>query len=297
MHFDIQQPFALLPSAVPRLVSILAGDSPAKLEEVQQPYALAAADGPRVDLREAMAASGSGSAGMVAIIPLSGVLSPQGGWGTSLDAFARIVRQADASPNISTILLHITSPGGTVTGTPEAADAVRAVRAGDRTRIVAMADGMMASAATWIGTAADEVVVSPSGEAGSIGVISVYAEVSKMLADAGYSVTVVRNPDKKARFTGFEPMTDEMRTHLETRNLAFYEQFKRAMADNRKVRVDSVESRFGGGEMMDSREAKEAGLVDRVDTFDNTLARLLTKPARKAPGGYKAALQLASLDT
>lgn len=296
---DFLQPFALLPSAVAGLVQMVAAEmSGQSSEHPAEPYVLSSADADPVPMSDVIsgAASGSASPGMVAVIPLVGTLSPNGRYGgTSLDGFARAVRQADASPNISTIMLHITSPGGTVTGTPEAADAVREVRTSGKTRIVAFADGMMASAATWIGTAADEVVLTPSGEAGSVGVITVYAEISQMLADAGYKVDVIRNPSKKARFTGFEPLTDEMRAHLETMNMAAYEKFKRAMADNRKVRIDSVENKFGGGEMLDSDTAKAAGLVDRVDTFDHTLSRLLTRPARKAPASYRAALQIAEI--
>lgn len=295
MRFDAMEPHAILPEAVAELVGRITGKLPPVDKAAREPYCLGDEDSEPLDWAAAMA--GGGSAGMLAIIPLAGPLSPDGRYGgTAMNSFARVVAMADANPNIGTILLHITSPGGTVTGTPEAGDAVRAVRDGGRTRIVALADGMMASAATWIGTAAEEVVVTPSGEAGSIGVISMYADQSKLLEAIGLTVDVIRNPSKKARFTGIEPLTEEMRQTIESRNASAYEKFKRAMADNRKVRIDQVEGKFGGGEMMDAEEAKEAGLVDRIDTLDRTISRLLKKPSRRAPAGMAAKLQLAELD-
>lgn len=296
MRFDATEPHAILPEAVAELVGQLTGRLPRAQQAVPEPYCLATEGGEPVDWAASMA--GGGSAGMLAVIPLSGPLSPDGRYGgTSLNGFARAVAMADANPNISGILIHITSPGGTVTGTPEAGDAVRAVRDGGRTRIVALADGMMASAATWIGTAAEEVAITPSGEAGSIGVISMYLDRSKMADDMGVKIDIVRNPDKKARFSGFEPLSEEMRQTMETRNASAYERFKRAMADNRKVRVDTVEAKFGGGEMMDADAAKEAGLVDRIDTLDRTISRMLKRPARKAPSSALAALALTTLDS
>lgn len=293
MRFDCE-PMAILPEAVSSLVMMQAGMGP-QADEVPQPYLLSDASGQPIEWSAAGQMSGT-SGGLLAVIPLMGALSPEGEYGgTPTTAFARAMAQADASAAVSTILIHARGPGGTVTGTPEAADAVRAVRDGGRTRVVTIADAMMASATTWIGTAAEEVVITPSGQAGSIGVITVYAERSKMLEEMGVKVDVIRNPSLKARFTGVEPLTEEMRATMEESNLRAYNQFKRAMADNRKVRVDSVESRFGGGEMMSAEEAKEAGLVDRIATVDATLTRLLTRPQRRAPARSRAELAKARL--
>jgi signal peptide peptidase SppA len=256
-------------------------------------------DGKRVELASLDAAAGNvkPSGGMLAVVPLMGPLTSQGTWrGTSLNEFVRTIKMLDANSAVSSILIQITSPGGTVTGTPEAADAVRAIRAAGNTRIVAIADGMMASAATWIGTAAEKVFVTPSGEAGSIGVISMYTDFSKAYEEMGVKIDVMRTPALKARFTGVEPLTDEMRATMQVGLDKSYESFKRAMADNRGVRVDSVESKFGGGEMLDAQEAKEAGLVDGIATVDETIAWMTAKTTRQAPRSHRAALALAELD-
>jgi capsid assembly protease len=288
MQFDPMEPMALLPSYASEFVRAMMAEShsmPTVKAAMPQPYL--------TDGMSRAEISSAAKGNMLAVVPLWGVLSPSGYGGTSLDEFTRTIRMLDANTNVSDIVLNITSPGGTVVGTPEAADAVRRVRDNGQTRITAVANGMMASAATWIGTAASEVVVTPSGEAGSIGVISMYANASKYYEAMGVEIDVMRVPEKKARFSGVEPMTDEMRQLVELRIGQSYERFKRAMADNRSVRIDQVESKFGGGEMLSAVEAKESGLVDRIATLDDTIARLAK---RRAPSSARLALAKAQIE-
>src|SRR5207247_2106519 len=54
--------------------------------------------------------------------------------------------------------------------------------------ITALANGLMASAAYWLGSQADEVVVTPSGEVGSIGVYQLHEDWSQNLAQEGIKV-------------------------------------------------------------------------------------------------------------
>lgn len=296
MQFDPTEPLAILPEIAATLF--------ARMAEAELPGSLFASlfdqerERPKLQMldewgKETTIPGNSGS--MIAIVPVWGALSPDGYWGTSLDDLARTVTLLDNNPNVSKILLNVTSPGGTVTGTPEAADAIRAVRDRGETKIIALANGMMASAAMWIGAAAEEVVITPSGEAGSIGVFAAYTDWSKAYEQAGVKVNIMRTPRKKALFSGVEPMTDEMRQHVETRIAQSYEKFKRAMASNRGIRIDQVESKFGGGEMLRAEDAVEAGLVDRIGTLDQTIARLVGN--RKAPAGARAALAKAQLAT
>lgn len=276
MQFDPTQPMALLPDAVTELVGIAQGKITAR--QSQQAYGVSEAGIPVSEPAQ----------GMIAVVPLWGPLTPSGDWGgTSLDDFASLMRSLDNNPNVSTIVLNTNTPGGTVSKTPEAAAAVRAVRDHGKTKIIAVVNGMMASAGTWVASGASEIVITPSGEAGSIGVICMYADWSKAYESVGIKVDVLRVPSGKARFSGIEPLTDEMRQVMQGKLELSYEQFKRAVADNRGIRIDQVEKKFGGGEMMDAQSAVDAGLVDRIGTLDDTLARLMT---RRAPSNSRAML-------
>lgn len=281
MQFDPTQPLAILPEYTSQLVSLLRGEIP----DQDRPTLRMLDQGGRET-------SDGRQQNLIAVVPIWGVLTPDGWSGTSLDDLARTVTALDHNSNVGAIVLNVTSPGGTVTGTPEAASAVRAVRDRGETKIVSVANGMAASAAMWISAAAETVYVTPSGEAGSIGVIAMYADWSKAYERYGVKVDVMRTPQKKARFTGVEPMTAEMREHVETRIAESYEKFKRAMATNRGIRIDQVESKFGGGEMLSAEQAVEAGLVDRIATLDQAIARLTS---RKTHASARASLAKAML--
>ena len=281
MQFDPTQPMALFPDAVTELVGIAQGKIATK--SIPSAYGI----------NEAGLQVSEPTQGMIAVVPLWGPLTPSGDWGgTSLDDFARLMRSLDNNPNVTTIVLNTNTPGGTVAKTPEAAAAVRAVRDNGKTKIVAVVNSMMASAGTWIASGASEIVITPSGEAGSIGVICMYADWSKAYESAGIKVDVMRVPAGKARFSGIEPLTDEMRQIMQGKLQLSYEQFKRAVADNRNIRIDQVEKKFGGGEMMDAQAAVDSGLVDRIGTLDETLAKLMT---RRAPSNARAQLAKAML--
>lgn len=299
VEFDPCQPYALLPQAAPAFISWVFAKDDREPEELENAIRLFGCDGIELDAKSGASDQSQQTGQLLAVVPVVGSLTPSARYGgTSLTQLARVIEQFDNHPNIGGILLQVTSPGGTVTGTPEAGDAVRAVRERGQTKIWAIADGLMASAATWIGTAADKVFVTPSGQVGSIGVISMYADYSKMYSELGIQVDVVRTPKLKARFTGVEPMTDDMRATMQLSVDKAYGQFKEAMGKNRKVKPDAVEEKFGGGEVLDASEAVQSGLVDGVATVDSVIRTMvagLTRK-RKAPGSVAAALQLAALE-
>jgi ClpP class serine protease len=82
-----------------------------------------------------------------------------------------------ADESIGAIVIQIDSPGGNVAGTPEVARKIYEAR-GKGKAIIAQADSLMASAAYYIGAAADEIVATPSSEVGSIGVYAVHEDAS-----------------------------------------------------------------------------------------------------------------------
>ncbi len=144
------------------------------------------------------------SGGLIAVLPLYGVLAPRGTdpilapWAqTSLKQVGREFRQALADPSISAIVLDIDSPGGAVYGVAELADEIQSARGG-RKRIAAIANSLAASAAYWIASACDELSVTPSGEVGSIGLCTSHEDVSALEAKLGIRTTAkvrfVRQP-------------------------------------------------------------------------------------------------------
>ena len=288
--FDPTEPFALLDAAAASFISRIFGREFSNKEkfagffggEDHSPKSFVIDESGNEVLLSAASGASSPGRKLVAVVPLWGALSPDGRyWGTATKDFAKQVAGFMNNAQIGAVVIKIDSPGGTVTGTMEAADAIRSFR-GSAKPIVASVDSMMASAATWIGTAASDVAITPSGEAGSIGVISMYADASKAWEEMGIKIDVMRTPARKARFTGVEPLSDEMRATMTSRLDEAYSQFKQAMAQNREISPANVESKFGGGEMLNAKEALDAGLVNRIATFDQVLERMFVKMEKKA---------------
>ena len=81
------------------------------------------------------------------------------------------MRQQAADPQVSGIVIDVDSPGGNIA---RRAGGIRRVREARPAKpVVAVANHWAASAAYWLASAADELVVTPSGEVGSIGVYSI----------------------------------------------------------------------------------------------------------------------------
>ena len=131
--------------------------------------------------------------GRVAIIPIYGAIMPRAdvfsdiSGGASLQTIQRQLLEADRDDKVSDIVLDISSPGGSVELVPETAELIRNLK----TPTVAVANTDAASAAYWLAAAADELVVSPSGEVGSIGVWTAHQDVSAMQEKMGVETTLI----------------------------------------------------------------------------------------------------------
>jgi signal peptide peptidase SppA len=174
--------------------------------------------------------------------------------------------------NISSIIFQIDSPGGALDGIPELADEIFAARG--RKKIIAIANTMAASAAYWIASSADEVVVTPSGSVGSIGVFAVHEDLSKALDMAGVKVSLVSAGKYKVEGNPYEPLSDGARTNTQYQVNSFHQMFVQAVARGRNVSSLDVRRKFGEGRIVLAASAVRAGMADRVATLDQTLARI-----------------------
>jgi len=123
---------------------------------------------------------------------------------TDYDDIAEQVADADANPNINSILLHIDSPGGTITGLPELAAKLRNVSK----PLVAYTEGTAASAAYWIASQADSVLLSESAEVGSVGVYVALLDQTEYLRNMGLKVNAVSAGDNKLDYADFKPLSE-----------------------------------------------------------------------------------------
>lgn len=216
----------------------------------------------------------------IAVIPIRGMLEARTtlfGRLFGMDSYERIGQMLDlvvSNDAYDFVILDISSPGGQVYGCPELADKI--FRARSKKTIIAMCDPMAASGAYWLAAAASRVVITPSGDSGSVGVISEHIEFSKGLAMEGTTVTVIRSEKSpfKQESNPAEPLTDEALQNQQARVNAIYDRFVADLARFRGVSVDYVNDRFGKGRLVSAEMALAAKMVDRIDTMEGVLKKL-----------------------
>lgn len=257
---------------------------PVKLQQIEAFLQYRIAGGPAPQY-QAAAGSGYRVSGGVAVIPIFGVISKRIGMleemsgGASIDSVMAKFREAMADPSVTSIVLQIDSPGGSVYGIQEAATEIAAARG--QKRIVAHADAMAASAAYWLGTAADEFVVTPSGEVGSVGVVAMHVDYSGALETDGVKVSYIHAGEHKVEGNPYQPLGEDARAFMQQRVDEYYEAFVGAVAKNRGIKAATVQKEFGQGRVYGAQQAKAVGMIDRIATLSETIQSLMPRAKRR----------------
>lgn len=225
----------------------------------------------------------------VAVIPIYGTILPRasmfsnisGGGGTGVDAVSAAFAQAVADDSIGAILLDVDSPGGSCYMIPEFASEIRDARGSKP--IIAIANTCAASAAFWIASQADEVVVSPSGIVGSIGVYAAHEDISAQLEQDGIAMTLIKAGKFKAEGNPFEPLSDDAREWMQGFVDATYAKFVADVASGRGVSAETVRNGYGQGRVVTADDALAEGMVDEIATFEETVERLVMRVGTAPP--------------
>jgi capsid assembly protease len=219
------------------------------------------------------------------IIPILGTIVQRGNIFTEASGTAstdKLGRQFDdlmGNEQVGTILADIDSPGGTVYGVPELAHKIQSLR-GQGKPLVAHINAEAGSAAYWLASAFDEIVITPSGAAGSIGAYAVHTDQSKLNESIGVKRRYVAYGKYKTEGNPDEPLSDETAAELQARVDKYGIAFEKAIAVNRGVPLSTVQSDWGQGRMLDADKARSVGMVDRIESFEQTIHRLMTPRAR-----------------
>lgn len=230
--------------------------------------------------------------GQVAVIPVHGVIGQHGCsdcWaGVYTEDLEGQIGQTMANSSIGAVVLDIDSPGGIVYGTPELADMIRGLR-GNGKPIYGVANAMAASAAYWIGSSADQLFVTPSGEVGSIGVWSGHLDMSRALEMEGLKVTLISAGKFKTEANPWEPLSEEAEANIQKDVDRYHAMFLAGVAASRGVSRKVVEATYGEGRLVGPKDALASGMVDGIATLPEVLAAIL-KP--KQQGARRGALAL-----
>lgn len=213
----------------------------------------------------------------VAIIPIDGVISKrmnlfsQISGGASTELIGRDFRAALADPTVHALILRVDSPGGTVDGTQELAQLVYNARGSKP--IVTYVDGMMASAAYWIGSAADQAFIGADTTAvGSIGVVASHTDYSRREEMMGIKTTEIYAGKYKRIASEHQPLSADGRQYMQDMVDYLYSVFVAEVAKQRGSDPETVHQNMADGRIFTGQQAVSAGLVDGVSTLDQLIA-------------------------
>lgn len=219
----------------------------------------------------------------IGIVTVTGSLINRGAWvgassgETSYEGIKFQVASAASDPKVRSILLDIESPGGEAVGAFEAADAIRA--AAKEKPVTAVVNGMAASAAYALASAANRIVTTPTGMAGSIGVVMMHADYSRFLDAEGVTPTLIFAGAHKVDGNPFEPLSESVRADLQAEVDNFYALFVKTVSAGRKGMSPSA-IRDTEAKTFLGKEAVDRGLADSVGTFESALADISRGLAR-----------------
>jgi len=235
--------------------------------------------------------------GKIARVPIFGAITRRDsfwsmffGGGATVERLSKTLREMGSDPDVSTVLLDVDSPGGTVAGIPELASEVRALA--EKKHVVALANSLMASAAYWVASQADEIIATPEALIGSIGVFTVHQDFSKMMEEAGVKISYISAGKYKTEGNPDEPLSDEAREHLQSLVDSAYGLFVCDVAQGRGVTAATVRADYGQGRTLTASAAKAAGLIDRVATAEDTITRLAGRRADDVGSNSQAQIAL-----
>lgn len=212
-------------------------------------------------------------AGKVGIVPLRGVIGKsllpidKMTGAVDLDEFDRDLEDMENDDEVEVIVVDISSPGGTVTGVEEVAS--RLSRYSKPT--VAFTDTEAASAAYWIGSAADRFVATPSATVGSVGVYMAIPDFSEAFRQAGIAMQVVKAGKLKGAGIEGTSLSDEQKADLQEQVNAIHADFKAAVRGKRKlVKDEDMEGQVFSGKVA-ARKGMVTGLVGSLNELIRTL--------------------------
>jgi capsid assembly protease len=240
------------------------------------------------------------ASGAVAVVPVFGVLAHRMNMltlitgGMSTEQLATHIRELAGAAQIAEIVLDIDSPGGSVAGIPELWEAIFEAR--QQKRVTAVANAMAASAAYWLASAASELVATPSGQVGSIGVYALHQDLSKAEQLRGIKTTLVAAGKHKIEGNSFEPLSAEARAAMQEQVNVAFDMFVGDVSRGRGISADRVRRGYGEGRVLSAAQARAAGMIDRIATLDDVIARAERSAATDTRAVQARALADSSLE-
>lgn len=213
--------------------------------------------------------------GKLAYIPVSGIISKGisrleamcGGY--DLNQLHADLEVAKSNAAVKNILIDFNSPGGSTTGVPEGAEAIRL--AGETKKVYGFTDTMSASASYWLMSQCTNIYATGSAVLGSIGVYLALLDSSEEMKARGVALKLFKAGAHKGMGLPGNVLSEEDEKLLQSNVDKWYGLFTKAVTSTRsKVKTETMQ-----GQTFLGMDCRQNGLIDAtVGSLGHLIERL-----------------------
>lgn len=187
-----------------------------------------------------------------------------------IDQIDRFSRQG----SIKAVVLRINSPGGAVGPAQEIYAELKRLAAA-KPLIVSMGS-VAASGGYYLALAGERLFANPGTITGSIGVIMTFPNYGNLMEKVGVDTQVIKSGRYKDIGSPTREMSETERRLLEQMIDDVHQQFVEVVSEQRQIAPDQLQS-YVDGRIMTGRQARRAGLIDEIGTFNDAVAHAARK--------------------
>lgn len=180
------------------------------------------------------------------------------------------IREAAADSSVKALVLHINSPGGSVTAAEEVGRELERFKETTKKPIITSMGDQAASAAYWLASYSDVIYANSSTLTGSIGVYMPYMNVEDLYKKIGVYTGKIKSGPHKDILSPDREMTAEEREILQGIVNQLYDEFIAVVANGRKMDTAAVRA-LADGRVYTGKQARQLGLVDEIGNYYDAL--------------------------
>lgn len=201
----------------------------------------------------------------IAVLYATGEIMEGSKTGINCEVLVPIITELADDDDVVGLVLRVNSPGGSVFGSEQIAEALAYFQSQDKPLAVSMGD-YAASGGYWISCHANRIFADPMTITGSIGIFGMIPNIEGLVKKIGVTPQFIStNPE--ADFPSLlRPMTDAQLAAMQKMIEVGYDKFITRVATGRKMSKQKVEA-IAEGRVWDGATAKKLGLVDQLGSL------------------------------
>lgn len=202
--------------------------------------------------------------------PSIGIVELEGPIGES-ESFIEDLEHFEDAEHVKGVVVRINSPGGAVAPSQEMYFAIQRL---SEEKPVAISMGSVAASGGYYAACGSDKIFANSGTiTGSIGVITQFFNVERLVDRTDIEVHTITSGDFKDSGSPFRPFEDEDEAYFAEMVFDIHDQFVEDVADCRGMELSQAHE-LADGRVFTGRQAYEKNLVDELGTLHDAVAYL-----------------------